>query len=105
MEAVRQHRTRNIGKYIPKVYSALPGPDEPGIDYECVRDRVHAGMKTIKSALKILVANHRAEVMYGGLRNRKVFRRAHAAEIVRGLTIDNVEGQNVLLKQGHAVKS
>lgn len=81
MDAIRNHRTRNIGKHVPKVYGALPGPDEPGIDYESVRDRVHAGIKTVKSALKILVDNRRVQVTHGGMRGRKVFRRTSPSEI------------------------
>lgn len=94
MDAIRNHRSRNIGKHIPKVYGALPGPDEPGIDYEGVRDRVHTGMNAIKSALKILVDNRRAEMTHGGMRGRKVFRRAAVQQA----------GENVLMKPGQAIQ-
>ena len=73
--AIRKHRVSRIEKYLPKIYYALPGPNENPIDYVAMRERASTGVNTIKAGLKVLIAEHRAEALNGGLRNRKVFRR------------------------------
>ena len=75
-EAARKHQARRVEEYIDQIFNALPGAGEQPIDYEAIRGRVSVGLITIKQALKIMVVDGRAVAVKGGLRNRKVFRRA-----------------------------
>ena len=75
-EAARKHQARRVEEYIDQIFNALPSAGEQPIDYETIRGRVSVSRNTISRALNVLVLDGRAVAVKGGLRNRKVFRRA-----------------------------
>ena len=80
-KGARKHQARHIEEYIDQIFNALPGAGEQPIDYEAIRGRVSVGLITIKQALKIMVVDGRAVAVKGGLRGRKVFRRAELSHV------------------------
>lgn len=65
---------------VDTIYDKLPPPTQPGLDYEDLRGRVQACHAAIRGAINTLLAQKRIEVVKGGLRNRKLFRRAQKIE-------------------------
>lgn len=73
-----QAHTLNI---VNIVYDKLPPSPQPGLDYEDLRGRIPAGNTAIRGAINTLLAQKRIEVVKGGLRNRKLFRRVREVEL------------------------
>lgn len=73
---MKSNRAQITDDLLDNIHAALPPPSAPGADYHDLRTKVRAGAPTIRAAVSTLIAQKRAGVIRGGLRNRKLFWRA-----------------------------